>query len=238
MIRATILSVILFSAFTAVAQTEPCQAHITPIPFSGKHLTVPAGAHLPKGAFIRFEYPLQDGYTLLLSSVPDDFPLSHYGDRGIQLIHNNQSAGEYPLRTLSIMRGEDEYIRNNFQALSVVQTCSGDKPIFFIAFGYRGDMTSADLFIAIIPASDGYQLKPLPMVAGGVLELSKSNPLLIRTWSNLFEGECNACPTRYEIIEYRLIDGTPQKIRSYRTRKLYSSDDALFDDRLRIHISK
>ena len=133
------------------------------------------------------------------------------------------------------MRVEDA---DNFEALSVAQICSGDKPYYFIAFGYRGDMTSADLFIAIIPASDGYRIIPLPNVDGGVLKLSKSDPLLIRTWSDLFEGGCSACDTRYEIVEYTLKDGTPQKLKSYRTRKLYSSDDALFDDRLRIHLSK
>jgi hypothetical protein len=235
MIRFVLPVALLFSALTAAAQTEPCQAHITPIPFSGKHLTVPVGAHLPKGAFIRFEYPLQDGYTLLLYSVPDDFPLSHYGDRGIQLIHNNQSAGDYPLRSLSVMRGEDA---DNFEALSVAQICSGDKPDYFIAFGYRGDITSGDLFVSMVPTGDGYRLTPLPIVAGGVLELSKSDPLLLRTWNNLFEGSCNACPTRYGITEFKLVEGIPQKFRSYRTRKLYGSDDALFDDRLRIHLSK
>ena len=90
----------------------------------------------------------------------------------------------------------------------------------------------------MVPTGDGYRLTPLPIVAGGVLELSKSDPLLLRTWNNLFEGSCNACPTRYGITEFKLVEGIPQKFRSYRTRKLYGSDDALFDDRLRIHLSK
>lgn len=238
MIRAAILVVTLFTALTAAAQIDQCQAHITPIPFSGKHLTVPTGAQLPKGAFIRFEYPLQNGYTLLLYSVPDNFPLSHYGDRGILLMHNNQIAHKIPLQTLSVLQFEHEDMRDNYEALSIAQTCSGDNPHYFIAFSYRGDMTSPAIFIDIEPANNAYRLTPMPHVYGGVLELSKSNPLLIRTWSNLFEGGCSACDTRYEIVEYTLKDGTPQKLKSYRTRKLYSSDDALFDDRLRIHLSK
>ena|ERR1035438_8409716 len=99
-------------------------------------------------------------------------------------------------------------------------------------------MTSSDLFIALTPAGDSYSLRPLPLVAGGVLDLSRSDPLTVRTWTNLFEGSCNACPTRYEISEYKLGDGPPKRIRRYRTHKLYNSDDALFDDRLRIHFSK
>jgi hypothetical protein len=229
---------IFISLLTAMAQSQQCQAHITSIPFHDKHLSPPTGTHLPKGAFIRFRYPLQDGYTLALYSVPDDSPFLHYGDRGILLMHDDQPVQDFPLKSLGEMQGEDTDFQDNFEAISVAHTCSGDKPYYFIAYGHRGDMTSSDLFISIIPATDGYRLTPLPMVAGGVLDLSKSNPLLIRTWSNLFEGDCNACPTRYEIEEYHLDDGIPQKVKKYRTRKLYSSDDALFDDRLRIHLSK
>jgi len=189
--------------------------------------------------FIRFEYPLQNGYKLLLYSEPDDFPLSHFGDRGMLLVHNGGVVENVALQSLKVLQAtEDEDDRDNYEALSVARVCSDDKPIFFLAFAYRGDMTSSDLFLSIAPALDGYRITPIPLVSGGVLDLSVGNPLGFRTWSNLFEGSCNACPTHYEIIDYLLEDGTPRKVKRYRTRKLYNSDNPLFDDRLRIHLSK
>jgi hypothetical protein len=232
------LFLLILTTLPASAQTSPCRAHITPIPFQSRHLSPPPAAHLTKRAFIRFEYPLQDDYKLLLYSEPDDFPALHYGDRGILLMHNDQLAENVVLQSLTVLQKQDEDARDNYEALSVARACSDDDPIFFLAFAYRGDITSSDLFLSIASARDDYRVTPIPLVSGGVLDLSVGNPLAFRTWSNLFEGSCNACPTRYEITEYLLEEGTPRKVKRYRTRKLYSSDNPLFDDRLRIQLSK
>ncbi|MGA1980983.1 MAG: hypothetical protein ABSG84_00810 [Acidobacteriaceae bacterium] len=132
------------------------------------------------------------------------------------------------------MRHEDEFFRENFTTLAIARACVGDAPLFFVAMGYVGDMTSADLFLSVVPTPQDYVVSALPMVAGGALDVSKANPLNLRTWDNLFEGECNACETHYRITEYQIRDGKPVRTRRYRTRHLYSSGNYIFDDRSRI----
>jgi hypothetical protein len=70
------------------------------------------------------------------------------------------------------------------------------------------------------------------MISGGILDVSKANPLHIQTWDNLHEDMCEACYTPYQITEYEIRDGKPVQTRQYTTQKFYKSGD--FDDRRRI----
>ena len=80
----------------------------------------------------------------------------------------------------------------------------------------------------MIPTAEGYEVSTLPMFRGGVVDVSKADPLHLKIWENLEEGICNACATRYRITEYKIRDGKPVRIRQYRTRRLYTTGN--FDD--------
>jgi len=99
---------------------------------------------------------------------------------------------------------------------------------------YRGDEISPALLFVLVPSAHGYDVTDLPEISGGVLEVSRADPLHLRTWDNLHEGECNACETHYQITEYEIRDGKPVRTRRYRTRHLYDSGNYIFDDRRRI----
>jgi hypothetical protein len=96
------------------------------------------------------------------------------------------------------------------------------------------DEISPALVYIFVPSARGYEVSSLPTISGGVLEVSRANPLHLRTWDNLQEGECNACETAYRITEYEIRDGKPVRTRRYRTQHLYDSGNYIFDDRRRI----
>jgi hypothetical protein len=222
-------SVILTALFLiSVLCSAQCSNRITLVPL---HVL-----KTPKRSrdFVRFSYPLTATDSLIVYARDDpDRSLRPY-DTGIAITRGGKALQRVALRSLPEMRREDEFFRENFTTLAIARACAGDAPLYFVAMGYVGDMTSADLFFSVVPNPQDYVVSALPMVAGGVLDVSKANPLNIRTWDNLFEGECNACGTHYRIAEYQIQEGKPFRIRRYRTKHLYSSDDRIFDDRRRI----
>jgi hypothetical protein len=138
------------------------------------------------------------------------------------------------LRKLTEFQREEPEYSESFKTLAVTRACGGGGPIYFITMQYMGDMTSPALLFTLIPSAHGYEISTLPMISGGVLEVSIANPLYIKTWDNLHEGECEACPTAYQITEYEIREGKPIQTRQYRTRHLYTSGNYIFDDRRRI----
>src|ERR1035438_713887 len=177
--------------------------------------------------FVRFRYALSGSDSLLIRS---------YGqyDTGFVITRDGRALQHIALRDLPEMpRGDPEYA-DSFRTLAVTRACGNGGPIFFVTMQYSGDMTSPALLFALVPSANGFEVTTLPMISGGVLEVSRSNPLHIRTWDNLHEGNCEACETAYQITEYEIRNGKPVQTRQYRTRRLYNSGNYIFDDRRRI----
>jgi hypothetical protein len=93
---------------------------------------------------------------------------------------------------------------------------------------YMGDEISPALVFALVPSAQGYEISTLPMIRGGVVDVSIANPLHIWIWENMEEGGCNSCETRYWITEYEIRESKLFRIRAYRTRRLYTTGD--FDE--------
>ncbi|HEU5342518.1 hypothetical protein [Edaphobacter sp.] len=126
----------------------------------------------------------------------------------------------------------DTFYAENFIALTVTKACAGNAPIYFVAMAYAGDITSGDLYFTVVPMDSGYKVSALPVTSGGTIEISRSNPLNIRTWNNLHQGSCNACETQYLVTEFTIEDGIPIKTRHYHTHRLYTPGQ--FDDLRRV----
>jgi hypothetical protein len=223
-----LLGPMLFHCASSLAE---CTPKITAVPLSDEHLAV-VGRCIPPSNFVRFRYSLTPEDQLEIYSRENAGP-TRVSDRGIALRHKG-IAQLIPISELAVMHGQDSYFRNNFTALSLTRVCASATPVFYLAFGYQGDMTSANLFLAIVPTAAGYRATALPMVSGGILDVSRQTPLTVKTWDNLFEGECNACETHYRVREYVLVSGTPVRKRSFVPRHLYTSQN--FDDRLRVRL--
>ncbi len=220
----------------ATACSVQCDARITPVPLSKKPLVAPAGANLPKGMFVHYRYELGADSAILLYGQSMELPDPGYNDEGILIVLAGKVTRQRSLARLRVLASSDDYEKHNFIALSITRACTEGAPIYFAAFGYMGDMTSADLFLIIIPEENAYRISALPLVSGGTLDLSRSEPLRVRTWNNLGEGSCNACDTHYWVSEFTLREGAPMLVKRFRTRRMYSSDDAMFDDRLRVRL--
>jgi hypothetical protein len=121
-----------------------------------------------------------------------------------------------------------------YTALAVTKACTGDSPLYFVSMQRWGDEISPAFLFTVVPTGDGYKISHLPAISGGVLEVSTSNPLNLRAWDSLHEGDCNACETHYLITEYQIRHGKPVRTQRYRTRRLYDSGNYIFDDRRRI----
>jgi hypothetical protein len=79
----------------------------------------------------------------------------------------------------------------------VTSACGSDGPIYLVSMQYIGDITSPALTFTIVPSAQGYTISTLPMLSGGVVEISSADPHHLRTWDNLHEGICEACDTAY-----------------------------------------
>jgi hypothetical protein len=184
--------------------------------------------------FDRFRYPLSPSDSLLIRSHEDAETIMGPYDTGFVVTRDGKTMQTVLLRELAELKGQDPMFSEGFTTLSVTSACGSEGPIYFVSMQWEGDMTSPALFFTLVPSAKGYEVSHLPMISGGVLEVSRANPFHLRTWDNLAEGSCNACETAYQITEYEIRDGKPIKTRQYRTRHLYTSGDHRFDDRRRI----
>lgn len=114
----------------------------------------------------------------------------------------------------------------------MTRACASGGPIYFVTMQWMGDIISPALAFILVPSAQGYDVSTLPSFSGGVVDVSRANPLHFRIWDSLHEGACNACETAYRITEYEIRDGKPVRTRQYRTRRLYTSGN--FDDERRI----
>ena len=220
-------ALILISAlFPPTSALSQCNNQITLIPL--RSLKSASQAH----NFIRFKYQLSASDSLLLRSHSDSENPAGGHDTGFSITRSGSLLQHLSLRELPEMKRLEPDYANSFTALAVARACAPSGPIFFVTMQYQGDITSPALLFALVPSETGYEVSTLPMISGGVLDVSRGSPLHIRTWDNLHEGNCNACETAYEITEYEIHNGKPVLTQHYRTKRLYASGN--FDDRRRI----
>jgi hypothetical protein len=182
--------------------------------------------------FNRFRYSLSGSDSLLVRSYEDTETSIGPYDTGFVITRGGSVLQRVSLRELPEIRREGLDFADSFTTLAVTRACTSERPIFFVTMQYTGDEISPALVFTLVPSSHGYEVSTLATISGGVLEVSRADPLLLRTWNSLHEGNCNACETAYQITEYEIRDGKPVRTRSYRTRHLYASGS--FDDRRRI----
>jgi hypothetical protein len=184
--------------------------------------------------FVRFSYSLSTSDSLFIRSHEDTETSIGPYDTGFAIKRDGKALQSVVLRKLPEFRHEDADFSEAFTTLAVTRACWSGGPIYFVTMQYKGDETSAVLVFTLVPSAQGYEVTTLPMISGGVLEVSIADPFHLRTWNNLQEGSCSACETAYRITEYEIRDGKPVWLRRYRTRHLYSSTNYIFDDRRRI----
>jgi hypothetical protein len=215
--------IILGSPYLALSQ---CINQITLVPLR----TMKAASRARD--FSRFSYSLSASDSLLIRSHENSGTSIGPYDTGFVITHNAKPIRDVTLRGLSELRNEETWYSESFTTLAVTRACRGADPIYFITMQYMGDRTSPALIFTIIPSQQGYKVSTVPLISGGVLDVSVSNPLHLRTWDNLHEGMCEACGTAYEITEFEIRNGKPIRTRQYRTRHQYTSSQ--FDDLRRI----
>lgn len=186
--------------------------------------------------FTRFRYSLSSSDVLLIRSHEDtDTSIGPY-DTGLEIKRNGKLLQRFSLRDVPEIRHEEPDYANSFSSLAVVRACGSTGPVFFVTMQYQGDLTSPALLIVLIPAGAKYDISTMPMISGGVFEVSLADPLHVRTWDNLHEGNCEACSTAYEVADYEIRDGKPVLTSKYRTQRLYASGQ--FDSRRRVKFMK
>ncbi len=208
---------LIFVLGPAISGLSQCNNQISLVPLSAQRAAKKARD------FVRFSYSLSASDSLLIRSHEDSETSIGPYDTGF-VITRDRSV----LQHISLPDSAAE----SFDALAVTRACGSGGPIYFVTMQYKGDEISPALLFIFIPSTHGYEVSTLPTISGGVLDVSKADPLHLRTWDNLHEGECNACETAYQITEYEIRDGKPVRTRRYRTRHLYDSGN--FDDRRRI----
>jgi hypothetical protein len=224
-----VVALFLISVLGPIAAALPqCKNEITLVP-----LPVQQAASKAQD-FVRFEYALSTSDTLLIESHRDTETTIGPYDTGLVITRNGSTLQRISLRQLPEMPHDEPEYADSFTTLAVTRACGKEGPIYFVTMQYQGDETSPALLFALVPSESGFEVSTLPMISGGVLEVYRSNPLHLRTWNNLHEGDCEACETAYEITEFELLNGKAVQTRQYRTQHLYNSGNYRFDDRRRI----
>ena len=214
--------ILIFSSWPAKLAFAQCNNHSTPLPLPDMK-----AASKPRD-FVRFKYSLSASDSLLIRSHEDTQTSIGPYDLGFVIKRDDKVLQSVTLRKLPEFRREDSFFSEAFSTLYVTSACASGGPIYFVTMKYMGDEISPALVFVLVPSAQGYDVSTLPLFDGGVVEVSKANPLHIRIWENLEEGGCNACETRYRITEYEIRDFKPVRIRGYKTRRLYTTGD--FDD--------
>jgi hypothetical protein len=182
--------------------------------------------------FVRFSYSLSASDSLLIRSHEDTETSIGPYDTGFAIMRGGNAIQSVTLRKLPEFQREDELFSEVFSTLTVTRACGSGSSIYFITMQYMGDMTSPAFVFTLVPSAQGYEISTLPMISGGVVDVSTSDPFHLRIWDNLQEGGCNACETAYLVTDYEIRDAKPVQTRQYRTQRLYVSGN--FDNRRRI----
>lgn len=217
---------LIFALGTATSALSQCNNQISLVP-----LTTMKAASKARD-FVRFSYSLSASDSLLIRSHEDTETSIGPYDTGFVITRDGKVLQSVVLRKLPEFRREDSFFAESFITLAVTRACGSGGPIYFVTMQYMGDMISPALLFTLVPSVQGYEVSTLPMISGGVLEVSKADPLHIRTWDSLHEGSCNACETPYRVTDFELRAGKPVRTRQYRTKHVYTSGN--FDDRRRI----
>jgi hypothetical protein len=217
---------LIFVLGTAASVLPQCNNQISPVPLR----TLKAAGKARD--FVRFSYSLSASDSILIRSHEDTETSIGPHDTGFVITRDEKALQSVVLRKLPEFRREDSSFAEAFTTLAVARACGSGGPIYFVTMQYMGDMISPALLFTVVPSVQGYEVSTLPMISGGVLEVSKTDPIHIRTWDNLHEGGCNACETAYRITEFEMRAGKPVRTRQYRTKHVYTS--GTFDDQKRI----
>jgi len=227
-VRTSIQVTLISALWTAISAFSQCSNQITLVPLTKQK------AAIKSREFVRFKYPLSDSDSILIRSHEDTTTSIGPYDTGFVIMRNNHALQSMSVNTALKSQHKAADTADAFLTLAVTQACTGQSPIFFISMQSMGDEISPALLFVIVPGGSGYVVSALPTISGGVLDVSRANPLHLKTWSSLHEGQCNACETAYEITNYEVRDGKPVRTARHRTRHLYSSSNFIFDDRRRI----
>ena len=222
-IHKLLVGLTLISAFWPATPARPqCENHSLLLP-------IPAmkAAKKPRD-FVRFKYSLSDTDSLLIKSHEDSETSIGPYDLGFVIKQDGKAIQSITLKRLPEFRREDPFVSESFTTLYVTSACTNGSPVYFVTMKYMGDEISPALVFVLIPSAQGYEVSTLPMFRGGVVDVSKADPLHLRIWENLEESGSNAGPTRYRITEYEIRGGKPVRIRQHRTRRLYTTGD--FDE--------
>lgn len=178
--------------------------------------------------FVRFRYALSASDSLQIRSHEDTETSIGPYDLGFAIERDNKTLQSVTLRNLPEFRREDSSVSQSFSTLYISRACASSSPIYFVTMKYMGDEISPALVFVLVPSTQGYEVTTLPMIRGGVVDVSMADPLHLRIWENLEEGGCNACETAYRVTEYEIRNGKLVRIRQRRTRRLYTTGD--FED--------
>jgi len=217
---------VFIALWTARSALSQCTNQITLIPL--QRLKAASGAR----DFVRFKYVLTTSDSLLIRSHEDrETSIGPY-DSGFEIDRDGKALRNVALRELPEFRREEPEYSESFTALAITRACANGSPMYFVTLQYMGDLTSPALIFVLVPSAQQYEITNLPMISGGIVDISRADPRHIRTWDNLHEGNCEACQTAYEITDYEVRGAKPIRVRTHRTKPLYRSGQ--FDDRRRI----
>jgi hypothetical protein len=220
----------LLVSLTLISASWPASHALSQCRNHSTHLPLPAmmAASKPRD-FVRFRYSLSVSDSLLIQSHEDSETSIGPYDIGFAIERDGKTIQRVTLRRLPEFRREDPLFSESFTTLYMTRACASEGPIYFVTMKYMGDEISPALIFTLVPSPQGYEVSTLPMIRGGVVDVSTAAPLHLRIWENLEEGSCNACETAYRITEYEIRDGKPVRIRQHRTRRLYTTGD--FDEK-------
>jgi hypothetical protein len=222
-----VITLVVVSALTPNhSALSQCNNQITLVPLHA----MSAASHARD--FTRYRYSLTASDSLLIRSHEDSETAIGPYDTGFAIVREGKTIQSITLRKLREFQHEEIEYSESFTSLAVTRACTSGGPIYFVSMQYMGDLTSPALLFSIVPSAEGYDVSSLPMISGGILDVSRSSPLHIQTWDNLHEDNCEACYTPYEVTEYEIREGKPVQTRQRRTQQFYKSGD--FDDRRRI----
>lgn len=215
--RYLVVLTLMFSLRSATLALSQCKSQIAPVPL-----------HSVKAAnkardFVRFSYSFSVSDSLLIRSHEDTETSIGPYDIGFVITRDGKAIHSVILRNLPEFRREEPDYSESFTTLAVTRACSDAGPIYFVTMQYMGDLTSPTLIFTLVPSAHGYEVSTLPMISGGVVDISMANPLHLRTWDNLHEDNCEACETPYQVTEYEIQGGKPVQTRQYRTKRRYTS---------------
>jgi len=215
--RLRVALILVLAYWPATLAFPQCKSQITPVPLRAIQTASKSRD------FVRFSYPLSTLDSLSIRSHEDSQTSIGPYDLGFVIERNGKTIQSVALQNLPEIRSGDPSFSEAFTTLYVTRACANGGPIYFVTMKYVGNEISPALVFTLVPSAMGYDISTLPLISGGIVDVSLADPLHFRVWDNLHEGSCNACETAYQITDYEIQDGKPIRIRQHRTRHLYSS---------------